>query len=168
MSVKEALQWYADEAAAIARNIEAFQAGKESAVMASVTILSLDGGKRARAALAQDNAEPVAIVTVREETGSIWAIDRKRMLPPGKHALYTSPPSQDNAAALGEALTDEQIKATAFVQWFDLYGVSIEHVVDERGSLKLSWHRGEAFGNTLRELIAAVDVAIESKVRGQT
>ena len=51
----------------------------------------------------------------------------------------------------------------AFVDWFDLYGVSINTVADERGSYRLDWHRGEAFGNTMRELIAAVDAAIAAR-----
>lgn len=54
-AIREALQWYADEAAAIARHLADFKAGKgEHAIMASLAVLSLDAGNRARAALSQD------------------------------------------------------------------------------------------------------------------
>lgn len=45
----EALEWYGDEAKAIAKN--AAECVNTDALLASVTVLSLDGGKKARAAL---------------------------------------------------------------------------------------------------------------------
>lgn len=47
-AVREALEWYRDYAAAITRHMAA---KNDQAVLACVTALSLDGGKRAHGAL---------------------------------------------------------------------------------------------------------------------
>ena len=47
-TIREALQWYRDEAAALNRHLHAKQ---DSATLASVTVFSLDGGVRATQAL---------------------------------------------------------------------------------------------------------------------
>lgn len=53
-AARQALEWYALEAEAIARAMQADQP-KPDAAMAAITVLSLDAGKRARAALAQQS-----------------------------------------------------------------------------------------------------------------
>ena len=57
-------------------------------------------------------------------------------------------------------LRESDVRYRGFVEWFDLYGVSINTVADPRGSYRLNWHRGEVFGNTMNELIDAVDTSI--------
>ena len=49
-ALREALRWYADEAEAIARHV---LAQKTTAVMASMQVLALDAGRRARAILGE-------------------------------------------------------------------------------------------------------------------
>ena len=50
--LRAALSWYGDEAEAIARNLNGAKvADKAQAVEASLTVLALDGGRRARIAL---------------------------------------------------------------------------------------------------------------------
>lgn len=49
--LREALKWYAEEAAAISRYMKA---GQDMAVLASVTVLANDGGSRAEAALKRE------------------------------------------------------------------------------------------------------------------
>ena len=61
-TIVEALRWYAAEAESLARHMkETLLKDREhtQAVLASLTVLSLDAGKRARAALAQPVAEPL-------------------------------------------------------------------------------------------------------------
>ena len=57
---RAALTWYAEETEALAKHMQG--GAHTQAVLASLTVLSLDGGSRARAALAQPEAqaEPVA------------------------------------------------------------------------------------------------------------
>lgn len=53
-ALRVALNWYADEARACAKNSHACRHGAADALLASVTVLALDGGKRADAALRQE------------------------------------------------------------------------------------------------------------------
>ena len=58
--ITRALWWYGEEAKAITKN---FKEGKESALVASVRVLSLDGGKRAEGILGKvDNSEGETIL----------------------------------------------------------------------------------------------------------
>lgn len=49
-TLRTALLWYADEAESLAKHMQ--HGAHTDAVLASLTVLSLDGGRRARAALA--------------------------------------------------------------------------------------------------------------------
>jgi xanthine/CO dehydrogenase XdhC/CoxF family maturation factor len=55
-ALEEALEWYATEAEAIGRNMTAGKS--DMALMASMRVLAMDAGKRARALLAHKEAEP--------------------------------------------------------------------------------------------------------------
>lgn len=55
--MREALSWYGDEANAIARNV---LAKNTSAMMASMQVLALDGGKRAAKFVSWHNVETVS------------------------------------------------------------------------------------------------------------
>ena len=57
-TIVEALRWYAAEAESLAKHMK--DGAHTQAVLASLTVLSLDAGKRARAALAALDALPVA------------------------------------------------------------------------------------------------------------
>ncbi len=78
MSITEALEWYRDEAASLSRHI-ARNGAASNAVLASVTVLSLDGGHRANsalAALAQQAAVPAApdaVVELLMEQAQVFA-----------------------------------------------------------------------------------------------
>lgn len=50
----------------------------------------------------------------------------------------------------------------AFVDWMSLYGATISVVADERGSLRLDWYRGTAFGGSMDELMQALDDKISA------
>ena len=50
--LREAINWYADEARACAKNSHSGKHSAPEALLASVTVLALDDGKRADAALA--------------------------------------------------------------------------------------------------------------------
>lgn len=50
-AVRQALEWYAAEAEALAKNTAT--GAHTQAVLASVTVLALDGGRKARAALSE-------------------------------------------------------------------------------------------------------------------
>lgn len=55
MTIEEALTWYADEARALAKNL--LSGAHTAAVLASLTVLAIDGGRRADEALAQLKAK---------------------------------------------------------------------------------------------------------------
>lgn len=60
------------------------------------------------------------------------------------------------------AAREELGRYKAFIDWMDLYGATITTVADERGSLRLDWYRGTAFGNSMGELMTALDAALDA------
>lgn len=111
-AARQALEWYRSEAEAIAKH---FAAGNDMAVLASVQVLSLDGGRRAEVALAEaENEEPVGWVPTDEiramRIGYQQSVNMRssRLDPANAYRmaditmLYTHPPKR-------EPLTDEQI-----------------------------------------------------------
>jgi len=58
-ALRAALEWYADEARACEKNSKAGGYSAGEALVASVTVLALDGGKRADAALRQEQPKPL-------------------------------------------------------------------------------------------------------------
>ena len=57
-ALRAALEWYADEARACEKNSKVGNYYAGDAILASVTVLALDGGKRADAALRQEGPKP--------------------------------------------------------------------------------------------------------------
>ena len=58
LKMRAALRWYENYAAALGRD---FPAEKDEAVVASVTAISLDGGKRARKALSAETKKEASV-----------------------------------------------------------------------------------------------------------
>jgi hypothetical protein len=120
-TVREALQWYADEAAALARHLSG--GAHTAGVLASLTVLSLDAGRRARAALAQaePGQQPVkdheiaqAVNSLRDIAIQFHATQQLRerivgvVLPLLKRSRAAEPGQQGPVQAAGAEKLDEQ------------------------------------------------------------
>ena len=114
-----------------------------------------------RAALLADRPDVAGLVGLLQIQAALPQDPRHREVTVRAISALESPAAQ--LAAREEEvkrLRESDVRYRGFVEWFDLYGVSINTVADPRGSYLLNWHRGEVFGNTMNELIDAVDTSI--------
>ena len=78
-AVRQALEWYAAEAEALAKNTAT--GAHTQAVLASVTVLALDGGRKARAALSEQptRSQKLADAGYARRPG-LWAMQAREAL----------------------------------------------------------------------------------------